>query len=74
MALEKGSEEWMFFSDFFQYCKKYWEISKEDNYWRCLINDSEELNKKYNTTYSKHIVLGFVNSREEEYKNKFKTE
>ena len=32
MALEKGTEEWMFWSDFFQFCKKYWETSGSEDY------------------------------------------
>ena len=37
MALEKGTEEFMMFGEYFNLCKKYWDVSDTDEYWEGLI-------------------------------------
>lgn len=69
MALEKGTEEWMFWSDFFQFCKKYWNVESRNEYWESLIRESEELNSKYNTLFSRKFIIAFLSMQSEIYKN-----
>ena len=61
MALEKGTEEWMFWSDFFQFCKKYWEPTKDSEFWQGFIKDSDYLLEKYNNAdYAAAFTLAFA--------------
>ncbi len=68
MALEKGTEEWMFWSDFFQYCKKNWTVKDCDDYWKSLIQESELLYQKYKTNLAKEFILAFLKVKSNEYK------
>ena len=70
MALEKGTEEWMFWSEFFQLCKKHWEVSGNDEYWDKLAKESGELYDKYQTIFAKHMLLGFSDAQNETYQTK----
>ncbi len=69
MALEKGTEEWMFWSDFFQFCKKYWEIPESEEYWDKLAKEANELYDKYETNYANKFIISFLELKNEEYKN-----
>lgn len=68
MALEKGTEEWMFWGDFFQFCKKYWIVQNDDEYWIELTKESNFLYKKYKTNYAKKFIISFLILKSEEYK------
>ena len=68
MALEKGTEEWMFMSEFFQFCKKFWDVKTDDEYWDELINESHKLYAKYKTTFAMHLLLGFIDTQEDKFR------
>ena len=68
MALEKGTEEWMFMSEFFQSCKKFWDVKTDDKYWDELIDESHKLYAKYKTEFAKNLLLGFIDAQEDEFK------
>lgn len=68
MALEKGTEEWMFWSDLFQLCKKYWDVQETDEYWTNLMDESEKLNEKYKSIVSEKFILAFLSIQTEKYK------
>ena len=65
MALEKGTEEWMFWSDLFQLCKKYWDVKADDEYWDELINESHKLYAKYKTAFALRMIFSFIDTQEE---------
>ena len=48
----KGSEEWMMFTDFWNLCQKYWVVEDSDEYWESVISSANDFYKKYN-----HILL-----------------
>lgn len=68
MALEKGTEEWVFWSEFFQLCKKYWDVSKSEEYWDGLMRESNELYEKHKTIFSSKMIFAFIETQEERYK------
>lgn len=69
MALEKGTEEWQMFGEYFNLCKKFWNVSADDEYWDMLIYVTNEFHKKYkDIPLSKELVLGFVNAQEKRAK------
>lgn len=67
MALEKGTEEWEFWSDFFQFCKRNWEVKNDEQYWQSLIDQSELLYKKYNSLIAKYFIAAFLKVKSKEY-------
>lgn len=68
MALEKGTEEWMFWGDFFQFAKKYWDVEDSDEYWASLIKAGNELHAKYNSYMSKKFILCFWDIQSKKYR------
>ena len=48
MALEKGSEEWYMFMDYWNICKAFWDVQDSDDYWKGLIANLNVFLKKYN--------------------------
>lgn len=66
MALEKGTKEWQMFGDFFQLCKKYWDVEETDEYWENLINDNNDFYNKYkDITLSEKLAIAFSETQEE---------
>ena len=70
MALEKGTAEWMFWSDFFQFCKKYWDVREDDEYWLMITQDADKLYRKYNSYLSKKLILAFLDVQSKKYQGK----
>lgn len=66
MALEKGTKEWQMFGDFFQLCKKYWDVEETDEYWENLIKDNNNFYNKYkDITLSEKLAIAFSETQEE---------
>ena len=71
MALEKGSEEWYMFMDFWNICKKFWVIDDSEEYWKELISSLDAFVKKYNYDFfAKKLALSFSDYLD--YKNENK--
>ena len=70
MALEKGTEEWMFWSEFFQFCKKYWETSGSEEYWEEMAKEANELYDKYKTVFAQYMIFAFLDAQNEKYQEK----
>lgn len=69
MALEKGTEEFMMFGEYFNFCKKYWKVEDNDNYWEKLIEEADSFIKKYKEIgLARKIIKSFCDQKEEEYK------
>lgn len=66
MALEKGTREWQMFGDFFQLCKKYWDVEETDEYWKNLIKDNNDFYNKYkDIALSEKLAIAFSETQEE---------
>ena len=71
MAIEKGTEEWMMFGDFFGLCKKYWDVSESDDYWQGLIYESNEFVEKYKDyPMSLRMREALFNAQRDKYKER----
>ena len=69
MALEKGTEEWMMFGDFFNLCKKYWNPNDSDEYWTDILIDSQIFYDKFKSyPMSKHMVNALWNAQRDKFK------
>ena len=71
MALEKGSEEWYMFMDYWNICKAFWDGQDSDDYWKGLIPNLNVFLKKYNYDFfAKQLSFSLADYLE--YKNKNK--
>lgn len=69
----KGTEEWLMFVDYWNYCQKYWVVEDCDEYWQDLIDDSNALCKKYqDIPLARKIVFAFCETQELKHKEKNK--
>ena len=71
VKFNKGSEEWMMFTDFWQLCQKHWEVELTDRYWDDLISDANDIYAKYSKIpLARRMINAFLNVKEEEYRKK----
>lgn len=56
----KGSEEWLFFQDFYRLCQSIWIVEDSDDYWEDVIKKTNELYKKYPDDFCKGQVLALI--------------
>lgn len=69
MALERGTEEFELFGDYFKICKKYWQVESTDEYWENLIDDCNEFCEKYKDyKLAREIARAFCNAQEKNLK------
>lgn len=69
MALERGTEEFELFGDYFKICKKYWQVESTDEYWEHLIDDCNEFCEKYKDyALAREIARAFCNAQEKNLK------
>jgi hypothetical protein len=47
MKFVKGSDEWQFFQDFWNYAQVYYEPNDSDEYWDGIMADGNKLMEKY---------------------------
>ena len=67
----KGSEEWMMFTDFWNLCQKYWIVEDTDEYWESVIRSANDFQEKYNhISLSRRLALAFVDSMEDVFKKR----
>ena len=58
--LEKGSEEWMFFMDFWKFHQDYYKADNCDDWYVEMMNAGEELIEKYSKTEFSGFARGLV--------------
>ena len=62
----KGSEEWMMFTDFWNLCQKYWITEDTDEYWKEVLISSNEFYEKYKSIpLCGNLVIAFLDSQDE---------
>lgn len=67
----KGSEEWMMFTDFWQLCQKYWEVENADEYWERLIADTNSFCEKYKEIpLARNLGYSVIQTQEKKYKER----
>lgn len=67
----KGSEEWMMFTDFWNLCQKYWIVEGSDEYWESVIRSANDFQKKYNhILLSRRLALAFVDALEDVFRKR----
>ena len=62
----KGSEEWLMFTDFWDLCQKHWELEEKQSYIEECIDACEKFVKKYNSIPLAHrLSIAFLDSIED---------
>lgn len=72
LAIEKGSEEFMFWQDIFKFRQQYGVGEDTDEWWEELFQESNNLSKKYKampfTKMADAIIVATVKEIEREFK------
>ena len=69
MALEKGTEEFQFFGELFQLCKKYWNVQNTEQYWQNLLDECGVMSKKYESIpLARKFIVAFIGEQERKCK------
>ena len=58
--LEKGSEEWMFFMDFWKFHQDYYKADNCDDWYIEMMNAGEKLIEKYSKTEFSDFAKGII--------------
>lgn len=66
---EKGSMEFQFFGDFWQFAQKHYLPNQSDEYWDAVLNDAASLGQKYPDVFCKCLIQGFLEYAEIRSKN-----
>lgn len=53
----KGTEEFTYFGDMYNYRKEFWEIEPTDEWWERFMKAGEKLIEKYKNTYFAELVV-----------------
>lgn len=62
--MKKGTVEFNFFRDFWNFCQAYWVAETSDQYWISLIQETDKLYQEYrdDVPHAKEIIMAFVSS------------
>lgn len=62
--LEKGSEEWQFFKDYYEFRQKYYEADNSEEWFEKLIHAADQFYEKYKNVsfaeYVKQLILAHI--------------
>lgn len=62
--IEKGSEEWQFFQDFWRFRQKYYEPEERDEWFEEIVAESTKLYAKYQNTdfkdFAKALIIAHI--------------
>ena len=72
--LEKGSEEWMFFMDFWKFHQDYYSADNCDDWYVEMMNAGEKLIEKYSKTEFSDFARGLVFEHVAEVERKARNE
>lgn len=71
--LEKGSDEWQFFQDFWKFRQQYYEPEDSDEWFDEVINESGKLFNKYKNTefkvFAKQLITAHVEDLDRRSRN-----
>lgn len=65
VKFNKGSEEWMMFTDYWQLCQKYWEVEEDnDKYWEDLTKEVINFPERHGgDKFAVALALAFIDSQ-----------
>lgn len=72
IKLQKGTEEFEMFRDYWKMLEGNWGIEDSEAYWNKVIEDTDAFYRKYETEFSKELALALINELERKAKNEKK--
>ena len=67
--LKSTDIEFQMFSDYYTIYKDFYEPEESDEYWKALIQATDDFCKKYPSKFAQDIVMAYLESREVMYKS-----
>ncbi len=68
IKLQKGTEEFEMFRDYWKILEENWGIEDSEAYWEKVIRDTGAFYAKYKTEFSKELTLALLNELERKAK------
>lgn len=72
IKLQKGTEEFEMFRDYWKILEENWGFEDSEAYWNKVIEDTDAFYRKYETEFSKELVLALINELERKAKDENK--
>ena len=72
IKLQKGTEEFEMFRDYWKMLEENWDVEDSEVYWNKVIEDTDAFYRKYETEFSKELVLALINELERKAKDEKK--
>ena len=69
IKLQKGTEEFEMFRDYWKMLEENWGVEDSDAYWDKVIGDTDAFYRKYGTEFSKELALALINELERKARN-----
>lgn len=69
IKLQKGTEEFEMFRDYWKMLEENWGVEDSEAYWNKVIEDTDAFYRKYETEFSKELALALINELERRTKN-----
>lgn len=61
---EKGSREFKFFADFWQFVQDHYIVDDSDDYWDSILDNGDQLMRKYPEPFFRAMISSFINCAE----------
>ena len=68
IKLQKGTEEFEMFRDYWKILEENWSVEDSEAYWEKVIRDTDAFYAKYKTEFSKELTLALINELERKAK------
>lgn len=62
--LQKGTEIFEMFQDYWKLLQENWIVEDKDSYWDKVVSDCDHFYKKYKTPFAKDLILVYTNELE----------
>ena len=72
IKLQKGTEEFEMFRDFWKMLEENWGVEDSEAYWNKVIEDTDAFYRKYETEFSNELALALINELERKAKDEKK--
>lgn len=72
IKLQKGTEEFEMFRDYWKMLEENWGVEDSEVYWNKVIEDTDAFYRKYETEFSKELALALINELERKAKDEKK--
>ena len=69
IKLQKGTEEFEMFRDYWKMLEENWGVEDSEAYWNKVIEDTDAFYRKYETEFSKELALALINELERKAKD-----